>query len=311
MFPDTFVAWNPTTGESRKHPVTISFGNGSKWFCGFGYDCLGRDHKLVVVVDTVVTKSNQDVEFNPPVVLDYTLKSTSARYKYFSGRIGFELRIHSAVYSNHHLYWDGKAFDPSCADPNMKREDAVLTYNLQAEVFDYLPLPHNERGVFQGIAAIKDGDLCASFYSFVSPRFMVWVLKEHGMSSPWTLLYSFDDRPHLYRRRPLWDGYRSLLGISSDGYLVVDNAKDVSIIVPVDGAPTAYMSYKTVPKEDERFENVESRSWIYEESLLPPNTEDLGGISPTRQKAVLLNSKSSESWISIYASRLHCARPGD
>ncbi|KAI4331738.1 hypothetical protein MLD38_029892 [Melastoma candidum] len=65
-----FVIWNPTTGDSRKLPVTTPLQNR---LLGLGYDCLGRDHKLVVVIKSGMTISNQGKEFSYRVV-DYSLR---------------------------------------------------------------------------------------------------------------------------------------------------------------------------------------------------------------------------------------------
>ncbi|CAI9107982.1 OLC1v1007480C1 [Oldenlandia corymbosa var. corymbosa] len=196
------LLWNPTIRKYWELPVPIADEDPLhhlKRMCGFGYDDVEDDHKIVRVVEYYVdyfaSPTKQSVQL-------YSTRSNSWRrlpqFPYFVGKYSVLSGVANTV--NHALHWimeeDGNRF-------------VILAFDLRTETIRMVPPPppppdqghqpppssaHDDYvgEIYDVVVPFKttslgvlDDRLCVMYFH-VEPMLSLWIMEEYGVKDSWT-----------------------------------------------------------------------------------------------------------------------------
>ncbi|XP_050365992.1 F-box protein CPR1-like [Argentina anserina] len=242
------VVWNPSIRRFKQIPFEQPAGAGKRYY-GFGYDSTDDDYKLVRVVVFGFDGVSSEVKI-------YSLKSNS--WKKIQGLPRIEdfgmlsLRLSS---------WNGVLHWLMCHKLD-EQTHRLVTLDLATERYDELPIPHYNDGPQLTLGVLGEEYLYVSLHyrpeaeSILNSRNDVWIMKEYGVATSWTKLYTFalEDMPQTpeYKRlafksyrhcKPLLfseTGEKVLLHVDSDTLYWYDCETKETKRVHINGEPSCY-----------------------------------------------------------------------
>ena len=180
----SFCLWNPCVGKFLKLPSpNITYATHGRFGAsiGFGFDPKTKDYKVVRVVTLL---GNLDVGKTRPQVEIYTLSTGQWRM------LGTGLDPSGALYCpqtliNGALHWVAFFRD---GDNNI--HNFVLVFDLAKEVFHEILLPEfpGHMGLISGTISVYRNSI--AFFRKSNDFLHIWVMKEYGVVSSWTQVFS-------------------------------------------------------------------------------------------------------------------------
>ncbi|KAF6167325.1 hypothetical protein GIB67_043186 [Kingdonia uniflora] len=174
------LLWNPATRDFKILPGGNIRHSGYFPLCGFGYDELTDDYKVV----------SHGIRMNSRVseVSIYALRkdSWSVVKMNFSGEdYGTE---HPGIFVSGILHWKVWRHHHT----KLTKSSFIISLDLRDEKFREVSLPKLEDGMTSGDLGVLGGNLCVQYYSFMNHGFAdVWVMRDYGRVESWTKLFCF------------------------------------------------------------------------------------------------------------------------
>ncbi|XP_074276590.1 F-box protein CPR1-like [Silene latifolia] len=193
------ILWNPSIRKfvHVPRPIMVFKTHGPyQSACGFGFDSISDDYKVVRVVDldTVHWKNPQTTR--PPTQVEvFSLKTGCWRVigdgpSYLIKRHDSEYRGYIPCFSNGSVYWVG-----------YHHKYVILKFHMSTETFEILQVPEiltENESTFT-----RDMDLyveeCKGNLTLIQRNYNdaiktcnVWLMKEDGVAKSWTKMFDFD-----------------------------------------------------------------------------------------------------------------------
>ncbi|KAL8093162.1 F-box protein CPR1-like [Apium graveolens] len=170
-----FLLYNPSTRKHRKVP---SMGEFVLWFdmvnvsqCGFGYDHVNDDYKIVKVVD-----------FCGLVVMVYSLRSNCwTQIHKVPDNIEIYPKSRKGMFASGALHWLAAKKMPASSF-------IILGFDLGFERFNEIPSPVARNGNFY----IADGGSLCIVEQCTNSRTDVWLINNYGAENPWYKAFSVE-----------------------------------------------------------------------------------------------------------------------
>ncbi|KAF5728860.1 F-box protein CPR30-like [Tripterygium wilfordii] len=195
---DHIALWNPST---RKHvvlpPLSLDLRRYSGtcdctvYVYGFGYDPANDDYKVVRIAQFVGT----DFQYFESEVMVYSLRRRCWKriedmnyYLHYRGRNG--------VYAGGALHW------VVTRGPESRSSKLIVSLDRRLENFREVPEPENmDRNFDMGVGVLRDC-LCLLAY-YKDSRVDLWLMKEYGIKTSWSKLFSVSEVQPFRYLRPL------------------------------------------------------------------------------------------------------------
>ncbi|VVA96672.1 unnamed protein product [Arabis nemorensis] len=160
--------FNPTTGESKKVPESLSY-KGEPY--GFGFDTLSDDYKVVKFVATSDNKGYHNADVYS-LQRDSWRRIDGLRYKPVYSTLG--VRLNGAI------HWVVKL-----EKGQSQKRVVVAAFDLKTEKFRDIQLP-DDAGDYKylQVANLK-GHLCLVFCD-LGKQVVIWVMNEYGVERSWS-----------------------------------------------------------------------------------------------------------------------------
>ncbi|KAK2644022.1 hypothetical protein Ddye_019217 [Dipteronia dyeriana] len=233
------ILWNPSTRVSIELPPPDIPDLQDTFFCGFGYDISIQDYKLMMGVSFVATEDAK--------VQVLTLKNTCWR-KIQPVDHSVDSIYKMGTLSNNALHWVW----------NQEFNYSIISFDLSGERFEELGIPDH---LAKKYCVVNLGTMGGSLVIFCNPgntHFESWVMKEYGVKSSWTRLFTvWGDTFPRYKYGP------TLICFTKQGKVVLYIDESEWILY----SPEEETFMEFVIKDDwGQFESI-----VYEESLVSPN----------------------------------------
>nr|XP_017217798.1 PREDICTED: F-box protein CPR30-like isoform X2 [Daucus carota subsp. sativus] len=265
------VLFNPATRKARKLPSALpefprSFHSVETSICGFGYDHVNDDYKVVKIAEC-------QIQFRGFMVIVYSLKSNSwTRVRNVPSNVVFYLKW--GVFASGAVHWLGSK------NPGHGLE-TIVGFDLGLERFTEIPFPPlNKKYITMNYRSLGPfGESLCILDNYPDFSSDVWLMKEYGVENPWYRAFRFKQPSPLefWGPRPL-----ALSKSRKNVLLEVDHAK----LMWYD--PTR----KTVKKVRIRGIPNSFYTYLYTESLLQL-TEDKPHQKPSQDKQPKKEQKKS------------------
>ena len=184
---DKLFLWNPCVRKFVKIPspnIEVTFWTHGEFNAsiGFGFDAKTNDYKVVRMVSLVM---NADDQRDQPEVEVYSL--STGEWRVISPLLPPICVLNSddtPAFVNGAMHWI--AFR---RDDDFKLHHFVLVFDLGDEVFREILLPEFPEGEGRSELCAGYGNSIALFLgSYYSGFFIIWVMKEYGVASSWTIV---------------------------------------------------------------------------------------------------------------------------
>lgn len=171
------LVFNPMTRKARTIPTAPaefprSFYMGETSICGFGYDHVNDDYKVVKI-------AHCQFNFRGFMVIVYSLKTNSwKRIQNVPSNISFLLKW--AVFASGGLYW--------LASKNQGNGlETIVGFDLELEQFKEIPFPCvNKKFVdFNSRIMVPLGESLCIFDNYPNYSIDVWLMDKNGSENPW------------------------------------------------------------------------------------------------------------------------------
>lgn len=185
------LLWNIAIDDFRyiDSPSSPAFAS-KMYFCGFGYDALNDDYKVL------------SLSYEPGIgdisILEawiYSLRESS--WRRVSADFNFKLRWNmNGVFASGALHWVGS----TASNPSKK---SIIAFDLHKETFQEVPLPDEIDTICH--IGVLESCLCGLTFSNCSNpkinvwdiqqyRIEIWVMKHHMVKESWTKFETFSNR---------------------------------------------------------------------------------------------------------------------
>lgn len=204
------VIWNPSIRKFKKVVDFVPRQMRKCWSrCGFGYDKVHDDYKVVVIFSSMVKANFQ--------AMIYSLKSDSMkRLKDFKSGVRY---CGLAKFVNRKLHWITRR----------RRSCGITSIDLVDEKWGKVELPcsYKEGDLTLGVLGSDLFVLCKIHHS---THFDVWVMKEYGVKESWTKLYTIRCPEHYKLAQPLFMYNKGEILLKSESTFAVYNPKSTFVI---------------------------------------------------------------------------------
>ncbi|KAK1368155.1 F-box protein interaction domain protein [Heracleum sosnowskyi] len=239
-----FVVFNPSTRKSRKIPSAPaefprSFHMTETSLCGFGYDRVNDDYKVVKIAECYL-------QFRGIMAIVYSLKTNSWKriqnvpvYNKirFSGKWG--------MFASGALHWLAIKNPVNCSD-------IIVGFDLGLEQFKEVPFPVIEGPIvnFNTTSVVSDGGTLCVLDKYPNTHIDVWVMMtDSGAENSWSKALSVKKKgtlPYLRFVRPVSfcrSGQSVLLEVDSSKLVWYDMERKTVKNVSIRGIPNRFDSH--------------------------------------------------------------------
>lgn len=211
----TFLIFNPPTRESTNipsapHEFPPSFHWNESSLCGFGYDHLNDDYKVVKIAECYL-------QFRAIMVITYSLKTNCwKRIQNVPTKTRFSIDM--GVFAVGALHWLALKNPPEATD-------IVVVFYLGLEQFKEILIPDMAGPVvnFSTRCVVSDGESLCILDNYPDSRTDVWLMNNSGEENPWSKPFSVGNHGTLGTFRSFQPVYFFRSGESV--LLKVDSAK--------------------------------------------------------------------------------------
>ncbi|OMO79003.1 hypothetical protein COLO4_24613 [Corchorus olitorius] len=237
-----FIIWNPCTGESRALPKPNSVPDGTFSY-GLGYDFLTDDYKLL----RVGSSCSSDVEV-------FTLKTNVWR-RSSDLQQGIEL-------NGNGIFLNGSLHFLATQVSGPTKIKVIVSFNLaQEKIEEVVAVPDHLQEKDDAVLGVSGDCFCIFFSDYSADLYEGWVMKEFGVKSSWTRLFSNPIEPF-----PGYKYWQNALCYTKSGKVVIDH--DGWELLLYDPKEQTIKNF-AIEYEDHYFHPI-----IYSESLVSPNFDD-------------------------------------
>ncbi|KAK1368157.1 F-box protein CPR30 [Heracleum sosnowskyi] len=247
---DVFL-FNPATKKSRKiansppHEFPTSFSQFEDYMCGFGYDQINDDYKVVKIA---VCYSSR---FRGITAFVYSLKTNAwTRIQNIPSNIRFDSNI--GIFASGSVHWMASK-SPDIAD------NIILGFDLQLQQFKEVPFPPITRALvnFNWKCLLGVGECLCFTDNYPNSSMDVWLMKEYGAQNTWYKAFTVE-------QRSTFGSFKSFRP------LAFSKSHSNVLLLEVDGKKLLWYDpdRKTVKKVRVRGIPVKCSSFYYTESLL-------------------------------------------
>ncbi|KAK1368168.1 F-box domain-containing protein [Heracleum sosnowskyi] len=268
--------FNPSTRKARKLPSAPAefprtFDTVETSICGFGYDHVNDDYKVVKIADC-------KFQFQGFMVVVYSLKTNSwKRIHNVPSNICFYLKW--GVFASGALHWLGSK------NPGHGLE-TIVGYDLGLEQFKEIPFPAvNKKYVninYRSLGPVGESLCILDNY----PNFSVdvWLMKEYGAENPWYKAFAV--------KQPVLLNFAALRPLAFSKSCKV-------VLVEVDNAKLMWYDPKRKTAKNVRIRGIPNSfySYLYTESLLKLS-EDKPVQKPSQDMLLMKQKKKRDDFLS-------------
>ncbi|CAM8901263.1 unnamed protein product [Rhodiola kirilowii] len=223
-----FILWNPSTGACRElanpgplighYPDIIPI-------YGFGYDAESNDYKIIRAASPYNGATSTQLEI-------YSLKSNAWRkmqaslpciltdnyWRLFEPCFPGLYSRGTGVQTNGAVHW----LEKRTADTH--ETELILSFNLAKEHFEeVIPLlDNNKQDSFISELQVLGGCLSVLVHKWKTSRIELWVMKEYGIKSSWTMTATMPDNPGPLFEDSFNGDWLVPFGLCANGYLLFE-----------------------------------------------------------------------------------------
>ncbi|KAL8122519.1 F-box protein CPR1-like isoform X2 [Apium graveolens] len=238
-----FIVVNPLTRKYRNVPslpVAEFFEMVEASPCGFGYDHVNDDYKVVTIGQF---KQKNPLELLGIMVMVYSLKTCSWReIRKFPNDIGLVSLL--GIFTSGVVHWFAKKFSQDLS------HEIIVGFDLGLEKFVELPLP-----TVDGNFRVPSGGTLCIFDKCINCT-DVWMINNYGAENPWYKAFSVEKQ--------------GALGSFKLVRPVAFSRSGKDVLLELDGTRLVWYNLESKVVKNVRIHGIPSKFWaqLYRESLL-------------------------------------------